>query len=162
MMDRMVREAEAGVLPREIPVAALSRAGVPAALPEVIAAAAAEAARVAGAVAIACFTRTGDTARLLARLRPGVPVIAFSPDQSIRRRLALYWGVVPRVMEPVQNTDLMAVLVSRRLLELGLVAPSDRVVLVFGTPLGIPGKTNSIRLHEIEAPGAGGPEDTAA
>jgi pyruvate kinase len=162
MMDRMVREAEAGVAPRETPVAALSHPGSPAVMPEVIAAAACEAARVAGAVGIACFTRTGDTARLLAQLRPGVPVIAFSPDQSIRRRLSLHWGVVPKVMEPVQNTDLMAVLVSRRLLEASLVQPGDRVVLVFGTPLGIPGKTNSIRLHEIEAPGAGGPEDTAA
>jgi pyruvate kinase len=162
MMDRMIREAEAGVAPKEVAVASLARAGVPAALTGVLAAAAAEAARVAGAVAIACFTRTGDTARLLAKLRPGVPVIAFSPDQSIRRRLALYWGVVPKVMEPVHNTDLMAVLVSRRLLENALVVPGDRVVLVFGTPLGIPGKTNSIRLHEIEAPGSGGPEDTAA
>ena len=86
-----------------------------------------------------------------------MPIIAFSPDQSIRRRLALYWGVVPRIMEPVKNADLMAEIVSDRLLEDGVVKPGDRVVLVHGSPLGIPGATNSIRLHEITHPSERGP-----
>jgi len=162
MMDRMVRAAEAGVAQWEAKVGSLARDGGAARPPEVIAAAACEAARVAGAVAIACFTKTGETARLLARLRPGVPVVAFSPEESINRRLALHWGVVSRVMEPVQDTDRMALLVSRRLLSEAPVVPGDRVVLVFGTPFGIAGTTNSILLHEIEAPGSWSPEDTAA
>ena len=78
-----------------------------------------------------------------------MPIVAFSPDQSIRRRLALYWGVVPKVMEPVKNADLMAEIVAERLVEDGIAKVGDRVVLVHGSPLGVPGQTNSIRLHEI-------------
>jgi pyruvate kinase len=157
MMDRIVREAETGLLPREVGVRAIAppRDGAP--VNQVIAAAACEAATVSGAVAICCFTLRGETARLLAEFRPHVPIIAFSPDQAIRRRLALYWGVVPKVMEPVKNADLMTEMVSDRLLEDGVASPGDRVVLVHGSPLGAPGHTNSIRLHEIAHPAERGP-----
>ncbi len=157
MMDRIVREAEAGLAPREVRIAALGPQ-TPAAPPdEVIAAAACDAAAVSGAVAICCFTLRGETARQVARYRPAMPIVAFSPDQSIRRRLALYWGVVPKVMEPVKNPDLMAELVAERLVEDGVAKIGDRVVLVYGSPLGVPGHTNSIRLHEIAHPGERGP-----
>ncbi len=161
MMDRIAREAERGMFPREVGVAAMAMARAPspggAAVDAVIAAAACEAATVSAAVAICCFTLRGETARLLAKFRPAVPIVAFSPDQAIRRRLALYWGVLPKVMEPVKNADLMTELVSERLVEDGIAAPGDRVVLVHGSPLGVPGQTNSIRLHEIAArPGGRG------
>jgi pyruvate kinase len=149
MLDRIVREAEAAVPPREVRIAAF-RPGEHAPAPaEVIAAAACDAAAVSGSVAICCFTLRGDTARQLARYRPAMPVVAFSPDQSIRRRLALNWGVVPKVMEPLKNADLMAEMVAARLLEEGMARVGDRVILVHGSPLGLPGQTNSIRLHEI-------------
>jgi pyruvate kinase len=152
MMDRIVRQAESALVPREVGIAAIGPPAAGAPTNEVIAAAACEAATVSASVAICCFTLRGETARLLARYRPTVPVISFSPDQSIRRRLALYWGVVPKVMEPVKNADLMAELVSDRLVQDGVAKPGDRVVLVHGTPLGVPGQTNSIRLHEIAHP----------
>jgi pyruvate kinase len=157
MMDRIVREAEHGVAPRDVGMSLAVPPHGAAPFSEVIAAAACEAAVVARAVAICCFTLRGDTARLLAQFRPPVPIIAFSPDQSIRRRLALYWGVVPNVMAPVKNADLMAEAVADRLLEDGSAKPGDRVVLVHGSPLGIPGATNSIRLHEITHPSERGP-----
>jgi pyruvate kinase len=155
MMDRIVREAETGdrsPLAYETVVPAR-----PAPFNLVTASAACEAADAAGAVAICCFTLSGTTARLLSHFRPRVPVVAYSPDQSIRRRLSLYWGVLPKVMEPVKNADLMAEAVSERLVEDGLARPGDRVVLVHGSPLGVPGQTNSIRLHEIGHPGDRGP-----
>jgi len=155
MMDRIVREAEAGaVLAPGSPIQPPER---PAPFNLVTAAAACEAAEASGAVAICCFTLRGDTARLLAHFRPRVPIVAFSPDQAIRRRLAMYWGVLPKVMEPVKNADLMAELVSDRLLEEGLAKVGDRVALVHGSPLGVPGQTNSIRLHEITHPSDRGP-----
>jgi pyruvate kinase len=148
MMDRIVREAEAGLPRREVRIGEMSAAArVPTG--EVVAAAACDAAAAAGAVAICCFTLRGETARQLARYRPPMPIVAFSPDQAIRRRLALYWGVLPKIMEPVKNAELMVELVSARLTEEGLGALGDRVVLVHGSPLGVPGQTNSIRLHEI-------------
>jgi pyruvate kinase len=155
MMDRIVREAEAAVRPHDVRIdaAAGTAARATVALTEVVSAAACDAAAVSGAVAICCFTLRGETARQLAHYRPTVPIVAFSPDQSIRRRLALLWGVVPKVMEPVKNADLMAELVSERLVEEGVAKPGDRVVLVHGSPLGVPGQTNSIRLHEVGTPG---------
>jgi len=157
MMDRIVREAESGVAPRNRAARVIvpTESGAP--VNQVIAAAACEAATVSSAVAICCFTLRGETARLLAEFRPNVPIVAFSPDQSIRRKLALYWGVVPKVMEPVKNADLMTEMVSDRLLEDGVAAPGDRVVLVHGSPLGVPGQTNSIRIHEIAHPTERGP-----
>jgi pyruvate kinase len=147
MMDRIVREAEAHLQ------LGTGRPDVWAAAPgpfnAVVASAAVRAAHEAHAVAIVCFTLAGTTARLLSHDRPKVPIVAFSPDQSIRRRIALYWGVIPKVMEPVRNSDLMCEMVSDRLLADGLAHPGDRVVLVYGSPMGIPGQTNSIRLHQI-------------
>ncbi len=150
MMDRIVREAEeAGLARREIRIGETALKAHAAPTNEVIAAAACDAAAVSGAVAICCFTLRGETARQLARYRPAMPIVAFSPDQSIRRRLALYWGVVPKVMEPVKNADLMAELVAARLVEDRVAKIGDRVILVHGSPLGVPGHSNSIRLHEI-------------
>ena len=151
MMDRIVREAEAARQPHEIRIGAMTPAARLSPTKEVIAAAACDAATVSGAVAVCCFTLRGETARQLARYRPTMPIVAFSPDQSIRRRLAMYWGVVAKVMEPVKNADLMAELVAERLVEDGVAKPGDRVVLVHGSPLGVPGQTNSIRLHEVAA-----------
>ena len=157
MMDRIVREAEGGVAPHASGFSRVALVDGRAPVPQVIAGAACEAAAVSGAVAICCFTLRGETARLLAEFRPNVPIVAFSPDQAIRRRLALYWGVVPKVMEPVKNADLMTEMVSDRLLEDGVAAPGDKVVLVHGSPLGVPGQTNSIRIHEILHPSEHGP-----
>ena len=146
-MDRIVREAERNLF--------LSRTHPPEAPPhpvpknDVVAAAAVRAALDSSARCIACFTVGGTTARLLSRYRPHVPIVAFSPEQPIRRRMALYWGVLPRIMEPIRDPDTMARLVSDRLLEDGLAGPGDRVVIVYGSPLGEPGATNSIRMHEI-------------
>jgi pyruvate kinase len=150
MMDRIVRQAEGTPGATRAPV--VDRRGFRADFPEVTADAACRAAQASGAVLICCFTLSGSTARLVSRFRPGVPIVGFSPDQDIRRRLSLYWGVVPRVMEPIKNTDAVADLVSERLLEDGLCRPGDRIVLVHGSPVGIAGQTNSLRLHEIPHP----------
>jgi pyruvate kinase len=149
MMDRIVREAEEHLPPAV--AARVPEPGSEAPFNVVTAAAACRAAVEAGARAIACFTLGGTTARLLAHFRPPVPVVAFSTEQSIRRRIALYWGVVPKMMEPIRNPDVMCQEVSDRLVADGLAGPGDKVVLVYGSPLGVPGQTNSIRLHQIPA-----------
>jgi pyruvate kinase len=153
MMDRIIREAEATVESRRVP--GLTEA-VPAPVDEVVAAAACRAAESSGAAAICCFTLSGTTARLLAHFRPPVPVVAFSTEQAVRRRCALYWGVIPALMEPVKNADAMADAVAERLVEDGIAHPGDRLVLVHGSPMGVAGKTNSIRLHQIPRPGEAG------
>jgi pyruvate kinase len=147
MMDSIVREAETHLALGRPPPADLW--ADPGPFDAVTACAAVRAALVARATAIACFTTSGTTARLLSQQRPNVPIIAFSPDQSIRRRAALYWGVEPKIMEPVRNSDIMCEMVANQLLAEGLGKPGDRIVIVFGSPLGMPGQTNSIRLHRI-------------
>lgn len=149
MMDRIVREAEADAAVRPAP----ELGGGQAPFNEVTAAAACRAAEASGATAIVCFTLGGTTARLLSHFRPAMPIVAFSPDQATRRRCALYWGVVPKIMEPVRNADLMAEAVAERLVEDGAARPGDRIVLVYGSPMGVPGQTNSIRFHQIPRPG---------
>jgi len=146
-MDRIVREAEHNFFlsrPRQVDPPA-----PPVPFNDVVASAAVRAALDAGATCIACFTMGGTTARLLSRYRPHVPIIAYSPDQKIRRRMTLYWGVMPRIMEPIRDPDVMSQLVSDRLVQDDLARPGDRVVLVYGSPLGEAGRTNSIRLHQI-------------
>src|ERR1019366_269389 len=54
---------------------------------------------------IAVFTETGFTARLISKHRPQRPIIAFSPIQEPRRKLWLYWGVVPRRIGEVKNIE---------------------------------------------------------
>ena len=115
------------------------------------------AARQLGASAIACVTESGGVARLVSEYRPESNIVAFTSRPEVFRRLALYWGVLAKVMEPVKNADLMAELVAERLVEDGVAKTGDRVVLVHGSPLGVPGHTNSIRLHEIAAQGERGP-----
>ncbi len=99
--------------------------------------------------AIAVFTETGSTARLISKHRPRPPIVAFTPFAETRRRLALLWGVLPRSISRVRDIDGLADLTEKRLLEEGFVHRGDVVGIVAGTPLGSPGTTNFIKLHVI-------------
>jgi pyruvate kinase len=153
MMDRIILASESAIRAQpNFPKRGVSEpAHIPALYPEVVTGIACRAAREAGASLIVAFTLSGTTARLLSRYRPKVPIIAFSPNQEVRRRLALLWGVVPRVLEPIQETEAMVKRVEEELLARGLASKGDRVVIVFGAPVGQPGKINSLRLHTIAA-----------
>lgn len=150
MMDRIVVAAESTMRVQNKVSPIIEAQRIPAPFPEVIAGVATRAARDSGAKLIAAFTLSGRTARLLSYYRPTVPIIAFSPNQEVRRSLALVWGVLPRVLEPIQKTEEMIRRVEEELLSRGLAAKGDRIVIVFGAPVGQPGKINSLRLHTIE------------
>ncbi len=150
MMDRIILASESSARSHAVPQIA-EPLKIPALFPDVVCGIACRAARETGAALIAAFTLSGTTARLLSRYRPQVPIIAFSPNQEVRRQLALVWGVVPRVLEPIQETEAMVRRVEEELLSRGLANKGDRVVIVFGAPIGQPGKINSLRLHQIPA-----------
>jgi pyruvate kinase len=150
MMDRIVLAAESATRSQHLKRTIAAPLGLPSHFPDVIARVACEAAEASGASLVAAFTLSGVTARLLAHYRPPVPIVAFSPNQEVRRRLALVWGVVPRVLEPIQDTEAMVRRVEEELLTRGLARVGDRVVIVFGAPVGQPGKINSLRLHTIQ------------
>jgi pyruvate kinase len=99
--------------------------------------------------AIAVFTETGSTARLISQHRARPPIVAFTPFAETRRRMALLWGVLPRTIARVRDIDGLAALAEKRLLEEGLARPGDVVGIVAGTPLGTRGTTNFIKLHAI-------------
>lgn len=149
MMDRIIQAAEEQK-GKERQMSPREPLSIPADFPEVTCGIACRAAREAGAVVIAAFTISGMTARLLSRFRPVSPVIAFSPDERVRRQLALFWGVIPRIMEPVTRTEVLVKRGEEELLAGGFVRSGDRVVLVFGASITtVVGQTNSIRLHQV-------------
>ena len=121
----------------------------PVPFPEAIARAAVRTAKDVGARLIAVFTQSGDTARLISKERPSVPIVAFSPSEHIRRRLGLYWGVTPRVMSPLRDTDELIAAVQTHLVGGGFVTQGDRFVLVYGAPIAMKGSTNTIKVHQV-------------
>ena len=98
---------------------------------------------------LAVFTETGSTARLVSKHRPRRPIIAFSTLQETRRRLSLYWGVVPRTIGRVKDIEELVQYAEQRLLEERLVHPGDVVGIVAGTPLFVGGTTNFMKFHVI-------------
>jgi pyruvate kinase len=119
--------------------------------PSAICHAAAYAAGHLKAKVIACFTEQGGTACKLAKFRPPVPVVAFTPHAQVQRRLQLVWGVRGHVVEPALTTDELLGKADSRLLELGLVVPGDVVVVILGAPVALCGSTNLMKLHRIGA-----------
>ena len=111
--------------------------------------AAAGIARNIGAKALVAFTQTGDTVRRLSRLHCELPLIACTPEESVRDRMALCWGVQTHLVPFVDHTDEMFAQVDRTLIEIGAAAPGDYVVIVAGSPPGVPGSTNTLRVHQL-------------
>jgi pyruvate kinase len=95
------------------------------------------------------FTESGDSARRMSRLRSSIPMLVFTPHEAIRRRMALIWGVRTFLVEPVTHTDAMFVQVDDYLLGEGLAQVGDKVVVIAGTPPGIAGSTNDLRVHLV-------------
>ncbi|MFT4011475.1 MAG: pyruvate kinase [Nocardioidaceae bacterium] len=115
----------------------------------VIAKAAVEVAERVGAKYLVAFTTSGDSARRLTRYRSATPVLAFATSQLVRSQLCLSWGVQPFVGTDVEHTDEMVRQVDESLLKLGRVVEGDLVVIIAGSPPGIPGSTNALRIHRM-------------
>jgi pyruvate kinase len=116
---------------------------------EAIARGAVNTAREIGAKYLVAFTESGSSAMNVSLARPPVPIIAFSPNAQTRRRVSLLWGVIPRELPQLTDTDALVDWVTGDLMANGLASPGERVVIVFGAPLGVSGSTNSIRVHVI-------------
>jgi pyruvate kinase len=116
---------------------------------DAITTAAAQVGLTVGAQALVAFTQTGDTARRLARHRSPIPVLAFTPTQAVRSQLSLTWGVETFLMTSVEHTDDMVRLVDAALVDIDRLHHGDPVVIVAGSPPGIPGSTNALRVHRI-------------
>ncbi len=144
MMARIIEEAESSIteFPRPAPQERLKVA-------ETVAELVCHASRELHMKLIAVFTHSGFTARLISRYRPLVPIIAFSPEEETRRRMALIWGVHPQTISDVRKVDGLASVAEKRLLEERLVRKGDVIGMVAGTPMGIRGTTNFMKFHVI-------------
>ncbi len=145
-MDRTTRAAE-DIFPFERPPSLQKETSV---TPEEgVARAACGLAREVDAAAIVVLTQSGSTARQVARWRPRRPVLALTPEPSTHQRLALVWGVVPRLMKPASHLDELEIEARRIVLESGLVGKGGRVVITAGLPLHEPGTTNLVRVMQV-------------
>jgi pyruvate kinase len=124
---------------------------------EAVAQAACEIAAELGAKAIVTCTSSGSTARLVAKYRPAVPLLALAWDGAVRRRLMLTWGVTPVASPPIRSTDHMLTTAAQAVLEAGLGARGDLIVITAGVPAGTPGNTNLIKVHRLGEPLTAGP-----
>jgi pyruvate kinase len=100
-----------------------------------------------GAKYMVAFTQSGESARRMARYRSHVPVIAFSPDPVVRNQLAISWGIECFYVPLVRHTDEMVLQLDKAALENGLLNEGDPLVIVAGSPPGIRGSTNALRIH---------------
>jgi pyruvate kinase len=109
------------------------------------------AAEMTRAAAIVCLTGSGATARTVARFRPLTPLLALTSSDVTRRRLALVWGVRAVPTEAFGDDVEQAVaMIARRLLESGMAAEGDRMVLTAGLPFGTRRTANTLRIETIE------------
>ena len=103
----------------------------------------------AGATAILCYTRTGATARAVARFRPAVPLVGFTADETTQRQLALSWGVQPLMVERRTTTDeIVAEVVTAARLS-GVVAAEDLVVVITGSHVDERASDDQLRVVRV-------------
>ena len=102
-----------------------------------------------GARRIVCFTKTGATAALIARYRPGMPITALALDDAIRHRCAVIWGVDSARTIEACNTDDLDAIVDDVLLTNCLAEPGELIVVAGSIPLAVRARTNMVKIHRI-------------
>ena len=111
--------------------------------------AAADVGAIIGAKFLVTFTQSGDSARRISRLRSVIPILAITPDEGTYNRLALSWGVEPLVTPMVKHTDEMVLQADKMIIEGKRAKEGELVMIVAGSPPGIPGSTNAMRVHKV-------------
>jgi pyruvate kinase len=143
-MARIIQKTEEGGLDRIRPLRHQPRTKGGA-----ITKAAVEVGAIVGAKFLVAFTQSGDSARRMARLRSPIPILALTPDRGTYNRLALSWGVESMITPVVSHTDEMVKQVDGLLLESKRATIGENVMIVAGSPPGIPGSTNAMRVHRM-------------
>ncbi|MGO2654740.1 MAG: pyruvate kinase [Pseudoclavibacter sp.] len=104
------------------------------------------------------FTASGNTARRVSRLRDELPLLVFTYDDSTRRAMTPIWGVESVLVPFLQTTDEIVLSVDTYLIDSGRAKPGERVIVAAGSPPGIPGSTNDLRVLTVgEAVGQAAP-----
>lgn len=146
MMDRIVRQAESNFT-RWGHAHSFQREQLDDAL--AVCLAARELAHDRDVEAIAVFTRTGRTATLLSKVRPGVPILAFTPLEETYQRLGLSWGVSPHHVPWADSVEGMIDQVEKAMKEKGYIQAGKQIVLVSGYPIQEFSPPNMALLHTV-------------
>ena len=143
-MARIIERTEEELLDRIPPlrIAPKSKGGA-------ITRAASEVGHIVEAKLLITFTQSGDSARRMSRLRSEIPMIAITPEHHVFDQLALSWGVQPMISELVSTTDEMVRQADKIVLRHNLAEKGNLVVIVAGSPPGIPGSINAMRVHKV-------------
>ncbi|PLX88888.1 MAG: pyruvate kinase [Desulfuromonas sp.] len=149
VMDRVARDVESDPLLRRRGASLTLDEGDYRNLPEAIGQAACRVAEHVQAAAILAFTQTGSTAALVAKYRPPLPILAVTPAQEVRRRLALYSGVRSLRVDIEGSTESQILSVEKAVLDSGLLSRGDVVVITMGSPVSAPGTTNLLKVHRL-------------
>jgi pyruvate kinase len=120
--------------------------------PTALAHAAAELAKDRKVAAIAVFTQLGRSARMMSKMRPAAPILAFTPDPATYRRLPLMWGVIPALAPVSDSVEQMVRHVEDALLQAGLIKAGEEVILVSSLPMKLHGPPNFLLLHKLGDP----------
>ncbi|GAA4747908.1 pyruvate kinase [Sphingomonas daechungensis] len=108
--------------------------------------------QIAGTVnakAMVVFSKSGSTARRIARERPPVPILAMSPSQTTSRRMGLMWGVHSVHSRDVSAFEEMVGKAKRMALRHHLATGGDRIVIMAGIPFGTAGSTNVLHVVRL-------------
>ncbi|WP_030683240.1 pyruvate kinase [Streptomyces sp. NRRL B-1347] len=146
-MARIVEAAEEDILAKGLPP--LTDRNKPRTQGGAVARAAAEMGDFLGAKFLVAFTQSGDTVKRLSRYRSPIPLLAFTPDPATRSQLNLTWGVETFLGPHVDSTDAMVAQVDEHLLKIGRCQAGDTVIITAGSPPGVSGSTNLVRVHHI-------------
>jgi pyruvate kinase len=131
---------------------------VEAGIASAIAQACADTANSLGLKLVVAFTESGNTALLVSKYRPRARIVAFTPDQRTRRRMALLWGVTPMAFPRLESTDEMIFAAERLLREHGFAGEGEWVVMAAGVPPNQRASTNLLKLHVVGTGSAGFPQ----
>ncbi|MGW0330706.1 pyruvate kinase [Streptomyces sp. NPDC003011] len=146
-MAKIVEAAEEDILTKGLPP--LTERNKPRTQGGAVARAAAEMGDFLGARFLVAFTQSGDTVRRLSRYRSPIPLLAFTPEPATRSQLSLTWGVETFLGPHADSTDAMVAQVDELLLKYGRCDRGDTVVITAGSPPGVSGSTNLVRVHHI-------------
>jgi pyruvate kinase len=151
-MSRIIAAAEKShELDRPVDVSEMYRRYLPGNMPvtDAISDAVCRAAADVGARLIAVFTQSGGTAILISKYRPDIPIVAFTPEESVYNQLALLWGVAPELMPFKPHTDELIESAANWLLTAGMAKRGDTIAVVAGMPIAGRGRTNFLKLHKV-------------
>lgn len=148
MMDAIIRQAEQHILDWGPGDPTLSD-DVPHDDALFITRAASELAHDRDVAAIAVFTSSGRTARMMSKGRPDVPILAFTPNERTYQRMAIMWGVDPHLVPQAETVEVMLTHVEAAIIASDHLKPGQEVVLIAGFPIGAMRSANFALLHTI-------------